>query len=68
MNDHSTDASCERIHLFSRENPDLYLQLLGLPAEQKGKKAAMKLGAAQARNEVLYFCDADTQLSLSFAL
>lgn len=67
VNDHSTDASCERIHLFSRENPDLDLQLLGLPAEQKGKKAAMKLGAAQARNEVLYFCDADTQLSLSFA-
>lgn len=67
VNDHSTDASCERLRLFSRENRELDIQLLDLPAEQKGKKAAMKQGAALARHEVLYFCDADTELSLSFA-
>lgn len=66
--DHSDDRSADRIALFREQNPELDIRILSLPETQKGKKAAMKYAAARAAYPVLYFCDADTALSLPFAL
>jgi len=67
VNDHSDDRSVPMLQAFIAQNAGLNIQIYGLEEGQNGKKAAMKLGASLARNNILYFCDADTRLSLPFA-
>ncbi|MBI2417712.1 MAG: glycosyltransferase [Ignavibacteriales bacterium] len=52
VDDHSTDASAELVKNSG-------FQLLALPKEQAGKKAALTLGISKAKHEIVVCSDAD---------
>jgi cellulose synthase/poly-beta-1,6-N-acetylglucosamine synthase-like glycosyltransferase len=55
VDDHSEDKSCEIIKSYTQIN----IKLLKLQSGVFGKKAALRLGAANATGELLFFTDAD---------
>lgn len=60
VNDHSSDASVEIVCQF--ENVFNNVQVLQLPEEFKGKKAALQMGISQAKFEYIITTDADCQV------
>jgi biofilm PGA synthesis N-glycosyltransferase PgaC len=60
VNDHSTDATCEKIKALQKEG-GMRLRLLQLTGEQ-GKKAGVELAVRQARGEVMVVTDGDCRV------
>lgn len=58
VNDHSSDNSQEIINQFKNN----LIRPFTLPDDTSGKKAALKLGALQAKGNVLLFTDADCRV------
>lgn len=60
VNDHSTDASAERIERWIKSNQQLQVRLLQSPGE--GKKHALTEGIQRAKGEIILTTDADCVL------
>lgn len=59
VDDHSTDRSKEIAQQFIKNHRTLNVQLWALEADQKGKKAALKMGVDKSKNQTILTADAD---------
>lgn len=62
INDHSEDGTFQILEDWKRANPERAIQIISLPEDLSGKKAALSLGQPVCLSEFQLYTDADCQL------
>ncbi len=66
VNDHSEDATAERVQAWLAQYPSTNFRLITLPESLSGKKAALTEGIARATGELIVTTDADGSVGQSW--
>jgi cellulose synthase/poly-beta-1,6-N-acetylglucosamine synthase-like glycosyltransferase len=62
LNDHSEDGTFQILEDWKRANPERTIQIISLPEDLSGKKAALSLGQSVCKGEFQLYTDADCGL------